>query len=106
MKIKVRVSEKEMRYIRHMKNYNFDEFLLYRLKALQLGIEETDEELLKKKIEKIKKIIEIMKEEIPKLEEFYKKAEEDKETFERWIDELDEENKSLLEMVKNDRGNH
>ncbi len=106
MKIKVRVSGKEMNYIRHMKDYNFNEYMLYRLKALQLGIEETDEELLKKKIEKIKKIIEIMKEEIPKLQEFYKKAEEDKEKFERWIDELDEENKRLLEMVRNDRGNH
>ena len=106
MKIKVRVSGKEMNYIRHMKDYNFNEYMLYRLKALQLGVEETDEELLKKKIEKIKKIIEIMKEEIPKLEEFYKKAEEDKVKFERWIDELDEENERLLEMVKNDKGNH
>ena len=105
MEIKVRVPKEDFEYIRFMRDQNFSEYLLYKLKAFEMNMESRDEAALKAKIEKIKEIVNIMESEIPELEKFYKKAKKDEKDMEEWIDMLEEENKKLLEGIKDDKNN-
>ena len=99
-KIKIRVSGKEMRYIRYMEDQNFNEYLLYKIRQLRMYMEDVDEKFIKKKIEKTRETIELMKSEIPLLEEFYRRAERDEKRMEEWVDMLDRENEELLRRIK------
>jgi len=105
MEIKVRVAKEDFDYIRFMRDQNFSEYLLYKLKALELNMESQDEAALRAKIEKIKETVNLMESELPELEKFYKTAKKDEKNMQEWIGMLEEENKKLLERIKDDKNN-
>jgi septal ring factor EnvC (AmiA/AmiB activator) len=88
--------------IKDMKEDDFDRLLYERIAAMNRYFEMNDEKALLKRKKELEKKIARMKEEIEDLTRFCDKAEEDQERMERWIDELDLENKELLKEMRED----
>jgi len=106
MEVVIEVPKDKYKEIKSMNAYDFNTYLLYKLKELALDIESNSEEALVQKIEDVKERMTKMMDELTELTEFYEKAAQDKEKIESWLFKLDDENAELLERVKNGESNN
>ncbi len=104
MALEIEVSKDKFKKIKKMNNYEFNNLLRYKLKDTLLDIESRKKESIERKIEEVKSRMTNMVEELARLTEFYEKAIKDKDTVEKWLFKIDDENAELLERIKN--GSH
>ncbi len=98
--MEVEVPKDVFERIRNMREDDLNRFIYERVVSLKRYLEMNDEEALLRRKMEIEDRIRKMKNEIAELTEFCERARRDQERMSIWMDELDMENRNLLEEMR------
>ncbi len=100
MVIEIKIDKEKFDKIKYMKDYQFERYLVDKLRSFERFLEYHDEKALEKKKEELQKRLRDMKEEIADLTKFCEKAQEDQVRMVEWMDKLSLENERFMKEMK------